>query len=68
MKSKIKTRPRLKARIYPLLKETVGNGVRFGLHRAWKYREDPEPNENVLETIANEVIQQLSEAFDLSDD
>ena len=64
MKRKVK---RPKARIYPLLAETVERGVRFGLHRAWKHREDDEPGDDVLNCISEKVMLELAEAFDLSD-
>ena len=65
---KTKSKPSLTPRGWRLLEKALKSGVRSGIHRAWKYREDPEPAEPLIEAIDLEIISALAETFELEGD
>ena len=62
---KTKSKPSLTPRGWRLLEKALKSGVRSGIHRAWKYREDPEPAEPLIEVIDFEIMSVLVQAFEL---
>lgn len=58
------------ARAYPLLSETIENGIKWGLRRVFKYRDKDTITENelleetVVETIHNCIMVEVTERFD----
>lgn len=58
------------ARVYPLMQECVESGVKYGIHRIFKYRttcsitEEQLLSEENVEQLLNGVMNEICERFD----
>ena len=53
----------VKAKVYDLMSKAVEDGVSYGLHRAYKYSDNPS-KEDVEETIRLAVMSSICEWFE----
>ena len=62
---------KLVAKVWPALTEAIEAGVAYGIRRAYKHREDPEPSdelrEALSEAIADAVLSEICERFTIEE-
>lgn len=58
----------MRAREHEVLLIAVESGVASGLRRAFKHRDEPEPDQAVRDVIEQEVINAIYEWFEVGDE
>ena len=57
----------MKPKTFPVLEMAVDDGVSYGVHRAYKYTDNPSHDE-IIAQVTDAVMNSLCEWFDLSDE
>lgn len=58
---------KIRAKVYPLMRDAVEVGVAYGVARAYKHTDTPS-REQLREAVEQAVMQEISERFSFSDD